>query len=314
MLRTTIALMGLTTALSALPAFADTPTKVRMCAGSESGNYTFSGNEIKKRYPGVEVIITGGSLDNLRRLMNNECDMAFSQSNVADLFVAENPAALSTIEPFKTVYEEYVHVLCPTATGWDSIQDMANAGQARMIVGPDGGGSGETWRSLRQANDKYGKIERLADKIDVTAASTVKDSTNTCMLWVSGLNSPDMQAANLISTNTRDHKPALRLIDVDDDAMENLLGSDGRPLYQWKDITRVEPVKGKNGKPTGGLYNNLIKDGWGDDTVHVPIVEANLMIRSDFKAAAAPMLSRLVLAIEDASPTIWNRVNPASQQ
>lgn len=314
MRKTTIAALSITVAaLSATTALADAPTKLRLCAGSASGNYTFAANEIAKRlgnaFAEVQVITTGGSLDNMRKLAAGQCDMAFAQSDVADLFVLENPASLSTIESFKTIYQEYVQLLCPTATGWDSIEDLA-AG-SKIIVGPDGGGSAETWRSLRRANDaQYAKIERLADKVDVTAASTVKDSSSTCMLWVSGLNSADMQAANLISVNTRDHKPALRLVDIDDDKMEDILGSDGKPLYRWAEITRVEPSK----ENKSGVYANLIPDGWGDDTVSVPVVDAKLMIRSDFKAAAAGSLSRVVLAIEDASPTIWNRVNPASQQ
>lgn len=318
MRKITIAALGLAVAaLPATTAWADAPTKLRICAGSPTGNYTFAAKEIQKRlgnaFAEVEIVTTGGSLDNMRRLTAGECDMAFAQSDVADLFVLENPASLSTIEPFKIIYQEYVHLLCPTASGWDGISDLG-AG-SKIVVGPDGGGSAETWRSLRRANDeKYAKIERLADPVNVTSASTVKDSANTCMMWVSGLNSADMQAVNLISVNTRDRKPALRLVDIDDDAMGDILGSDGKPLYRWAEITRVEPKTDKKGLPQGGVYANLIPGGWFGGSVSVPVVDAKLMVRSDFKAAAASVLPRVTLAIEDASPTIWNRVNPASQQ
>ena len=279
---------------------------LRVCAGSPTGNYTFAANEISKRLNGVftdvEIIETGGSLDNLRRLMAGDCDMGIVQSDVNDLFRMENPKALGELDKFANLYTEYVHVLCPVNSDWDSISDVGN-NNGKLIVGPDGGGSAETWRALRTANTAYDKSERIPDSVGIEAARKVKDSNDTCMLWVSGLNSPDMQAANLMSVNTRDREPALRLIDVDDSDFKEIKGSDGAPMYHFEKIIRRDPGQ----KP--GVYNNLIDDGWGEDSVEVPTVDALLIARKDFKMSNS-VSSRLVIAIEDASPTIWNRTNP----
>lgn len=299
---------------SASIAYAQTPT-IRICAGSETGNYTFAVNEIAKRVSdtvaNVEVIHTNGSLDNLRRLMNNECDFGMAQEDVNDMFILENPAALSTIEEFKSIYDEYVHLLCPVASGWRNVTDLRKAindgEQVRLIVGPDGGGQAETWRSLRRAHEDYDRIERLPNAIDMTAVSTVKDSDDTCMIWVSGLNSASMQAANLSSINTRDGEPSLQLINVEERAMKRLVNSGGEALYEWQEVERIEANQNRG---ISGQYDNIIRDGWGSDEIEVPTIGATLIVRTDFKEANPAILNRLVIAIEDASPTIWNRVNP----
>lgn len=295
------------------------PNRLRICAGSPDGNYTWVADQIGTRlkngkiFADVQVINTAGSLDNLRRLQRGECDMALSQSDVADQFRIENPGSMSKLVPFKTIYTEYTQILCPVATGWSSLADLSKARKAgtpvKMIVGSDGSGTAETWRVIRQTDpDTLDKIERVADDPDITAASRVKDSKDTCMLWVSGLNSPGMQAANDMSVKTRNQKPSLALISVAADSLSKIKDSGGNPIYEPKTITAKEPEKGKP-----GLYNNLIPDsGWISTSkqITVPAVNAVLMTTAAYKAAIKDKAGRIVQSIEDAAPTIWNRINP----
>jgi TRAP-type uncharacterized transport system substrate-binding protein len=302
---------------SSLPAQAQEkapdPDVLRVCTGSKTGNYYFAGEEIAKRltatFKQVVLIPTGGSLDNARRLMANECDMAFVQSDVYQMFRTERPAALQALDTYKTIYTEYAQMLCPAKTGWRTIQDVAR-NKGRIIVGPEGTGTAETWRSLRTANPAlYDPIERIPTTVDVLAASTVKDSDDTCMLWVSGLNSPDMQSANAISPNSRTGKNTLTLIDVADGAFLKIKGANGRPLYRFEEFTRRE-ARNQNDP---GMYTNLIQ-GWGlfgsNYTVTVPAVDAVLVSRTDYKAVIGPKSGRIVLALEDAMATIQKRINP----
>jgi hypothetical protein len=295
------------------------PNSLRICAGSPDGNYTWAATQIGDRlkagkiFERVTIINTAGSLDNLRRLSRGECDMAFSQSDVADLYRLDNPGSLSKLDPFKTIYTEYTQILCPRATGWTSLADLAKARKGgapvKMIVGADGSGTAETWRAIRQSDEEtLGKIERLAEDPDISAASKVKDSKDTCMLWVSGLNSPGMQAANDMSVRTRSQKPSLALISVDTQSLAGIKDNQGQPIYSPKTIEAKEPAKDKP-----GLYNNLIADtGFfsSSKTITVPAVDAKLMTTKAYKAAIKDKSGRIIQVIEDTAPTIWNRINP----
>lgn len=303
--RTIFAAAALALASTMGVASAQEADTLRVCAGSPDGNYHFAASEVANRVKGsfknVVVLTTGGSLDNLRKLSSGECDMGIVQSDVYDLYRMENPASLTSLDAFKTLYSEYVHMICPVAADFTRVTHLGKA-NGGLIVGPDGGGQAETWRALRKADEKlYGKVERIADSVGTAAASKVKDSKNICMLWVSGLNSPSMQAVNIMSINTPKKKAALMLLNVDDRDFKSITGSDGKPLYRFETIYRVDPNPSKN-KP--GMYNNLMQSS----SVTVPVVDAILVTSRAYKQSLGSKEGRLVIAIEDASPTIWKRV------
>lgn len=287
---------------------------LRICTGLVDGNYQWVGNEIKSRvtklFDEVRLIPTEGSRDNEDKLMNNECDAALVQSDVHTNYRVDKPAAIQALSPFKTIFVEYIQVLCPTKTGWTSLEDIGKA-KGRLIVGKDGSGPAESWRAMRSANPKlYDPIERIPKAPNNKAASDIKTSPDTCMLWVSGLNSPGMQAANEMSVNTPDRKPSLVLVNVADEKIAEIRGPGNRPLYEMKSITRIEG----DGKNKLGMYTNLIRDKGGmfstDYSVKVPTVEGLLVMRKDYEDAIGDKTPRLVTAIEDALPTIWKRINP----
>lgn len=290
--------------------------RLRFCTGSKSGNYHFAAETIAAHlgravFPqGGTFIASEGSLSNLRKLAAGECDVAFTQADVLQQYVQEHPGTTG-FSPFKTLYTEYVQVLCPAASGWSSIQDLGKH-HATLIVGPDGSGTAETWRSLRMVNDKlYGGISLNPDPPDIGSVLSLKDSKDTCMLWVSGLDSPDMHAANERSPDPQSGKPTLQLISVDDRKMTKIAGPNGQPLYTVKTIS---PVKAKPGKP--GFYDHLINNGGllssaGVDVLTVPAV---LVIRDDYRRALPRDVSnRLALAIEDSMPALRKRVNPEGE-
>lgn len=312
-------------ALLALPnlsyAQAQAPLDANVGTGGTQGNYYWAGGEILKRtgdlFHTSKLSVTKGSLDNLRggTLPISDAgrfDLFFTQSDVGNQFVLENPGSGDSIELLRIVYTEYVQILCPTKSGWKTISDIANAkGTRKMIVGPDGSGTAETWRIMRQTNGKlYDGIERNPEPADYSSAHAVADSNDTCMLWVSGLNSAGMVSANALSIKTPDGKPSLQLVSIDDPKMLTIKGFDGLPLY--KKVT-ISPIAAGNGKVA--LYDHIIAggDGWFSGTsVDLLAVPAYLMIRKDFKAALGrDRLARLLDAIDDAQPTIWAKVNPA---
>ena len=291
------------------PAPDERPRRLRFCAGSRAGNYTFAAERIaeRARYKDVEleVVITPGAADNLRRLRAGECDLGLSQSDVFDLHGAEDPDSVRGIVPFKRAYSEYVHVLCPVSSGLTGTAQFGpNA--PRLITGAEGSGTSETWRAFRAAVPRLDAVQRIPEPVNLVAVNRVKDSRDVCMLWVSGLNSTDIQGANAMSANTPDRRRAMRLVNVDERVLRNVRGSDGRPMY------RFEPIRARFGS-----YDNLI-DPVRDPqtgavrpgTVTVPVVDAIIFARAEVLGGLADRGSELVRVVEDAGPSIWARVSP----
>jgi uncharacterized protein len=302
-----VVVLGLGFAALTYTGFALANDKVRLCTGSATGNYTFAGMELAKRYPGIEIINTNGSVDNARMLMDNKCDVAFVQSDVAELFTLENPHAVNAFHTVTSMYDEYVHVICPVQAKFSRIVDIGkHKPKVPMFGVKDGTGSGETWRALRSADDSLYSDMPREPVGGLEAIITVRDSGNTgkpaCMVWVSGLNSDDMKAANRASVNTKDRKPSLMLVDVDDRDMKKIRGSNGQSMYRFEEITRVYPTS-----TTTGVYDNLMQS----KRITVPVVEAQLIARKDFYTQL-PNKGRFLTAIEDAKPTIWAKVNPSN--
>ncbi len=282
--------------------------RLRFCAGLKTGNYTFAAERIaeKARPIGLdlEVVPTPGAADNLRRLRAGECDLALSQSDIFELRGAEDPASVRGVVPFARAYSEYVHILCPVASGWTSVAQFGRG--TRLITGAEGSGSSETWRAFRAIVPRADEVQRIPERIDLVAFNRVKNSRDTCLLWVSGLNSADMQRANAMSVNTPDRRRAMRLVGVNEPVLRKVRGGDGRPMY------RFEPIRA-----AFGSYDNLIDPVRDPETgaarpgaVVVPVVDAVIYARAEVLAALADRGPELVQAVEDAGPTIWARVSP----
>lgn len=280
--------------------------RLRFCAGTPTGNYTFAAQRIAERAGAgaMDVITTAGAVDNLRRLRAGECDLALSQSDVFDLHGAEDPESVRGIVPFKRVYSEYVHVLCPVASGLTSTAGFGP--NTRLITGAEGSGTSETWRAFRAAVPRLDAVQRIPDPVNLVAVNRVKDSRDTCMLFVSGLNSSDIQGANAMSVNTPDRRRAMRLVGVNERVLRNVRGSDGLPMY------RFEPIRARF-----GAYDNLIDSARDPETgafrpgtVVVPVVDASIYARADVLEGMADRGSGLVQVVEAAGPSIWARVSP----
>jgi len=282
----------------------------RICAGSPTGNYTFAAREIAGHLTGLgeaEVIATAGSGENLRRLAAGECEMGFSQADVLALRTIEHPDQVAGLDPFKRIYGEYAHILCPVASGWTNASGFD--GRTRLILGGEGSGTAETWRAFTRASPALSAVQRVNDPVNLVAVNRVKDSRDTCMLWISGLNSGDMQGANRMSANTADGRRAMRLVGVTSPELRSLRLADGQPIYRFEQIdTR------------SGAYENLLdprtppaRDGRRSNqtgSVTVPVVDAVLVVRRDFLGRLPGRGSEIVAAVEDASPAIWARVSP----
>ncbi|MBI0537616.1 hypothetical protein D9599_18825 [Roseomonas sp. KE2513] len=283
---------------------------LRICADSPTGNYTFAAREIAARLavPGeVEVLATAGSSENLRRLAAGDCELSFSQADALALRTAEHPEEMAGLDALKRVYGEFVHLLCPIVSGW--MTAGALDGRTRLILGGEGSGTAETWRAFTQAVPGLRAVHRVNDPGNLVAMNRVKDSRDTCMLWISGLNSGDMQGANRMSANTPNRRRTMRLVTASKPELRGLRLADGQPIYRFEGIDA-----------RSGAYENLLdprpgplrngKRGIQPGSVTVPVVDAVLVVRRDLLARLLGRGSEIVAAVEEAGPAIWARVSP----
>lgn len=309
---------------AARPAYADEPpvcTKGDMCfcTGSPTGNYQKAAEAITKQLSQglrshTRFINTNGSLDNLNYVAGGQCSIGITQSDVYDLWRTEAPNA-NDVLPVQDLYTEYVHILCPASAKIDDLNDLAEK-RATLIIGPPGSGTAETWRSLRQVDEKkYGNatIDVSSDPADAGSVQAVKASSGkprpVCMLWISGLNSTAMQNANARSLDPATGKPTLQLISVNDKRMAKLPGKDG-PRYTVK---QIKPQRGTAGKP--GFYDQLINNGgiFSGADIDVLAVPAALVMNKSFKAALSrDHYNQLSTAIDDASGGLRKEMSPGS--
>lgn len=286
--------------------------KVRFAAGVGGGNYTAAAREIAQHlgssiFPGgVEIftsetpVSTNGSLANLRLLAGDQADIAFAQSDVLGAFLAENPEVSDRITVVDGgLYKEYIHLLVPRATGWTRINHLGKEAPASgIIVGPDGTGTAETWRILRKADPKlYDNVRRVPTAPSREALGQVAaPDSKTGMLWISGLNAPLMRQANTLSVAADPKKPSLALADFNDGDMIGLVGGDKKKLYSRETIRRTDQ-----------LYPNLM----ASSSLDVLAVQAVLLMSSRFRQSLRQaQVDRFLQAVDDAGPTIRNRVQP----
>lgn len=290
-----------------VPANRPTGNRMRFAGGVSGGNYEFVGHELRRRtgdrvfQGGIEVMNTGGSVDNINQLAEGMADIGIAQADVFALYIKDRPDLGRGLRVLDSeLYLEYIHLLAPTATGWDRVNDVGKASQrdpsVGIMVGGNTSGASFSWRTLAATDTSglYSKVQRLPDEPGRTALTKVRaDGSKTCMLWISALNSENIQFANRMSA--QNGKQTISLLDFNDRDMINFRGPDGKPMYRRTTITRV-----KASGNTPGQYDNLMSSSKAD-VLGVPAI---LIVRTDWlEAITARRSDALVQAIEDGKPT-----------
>lgn len=284
-------------ALSVTTAFAAPPQTVRFCTGPQGGNYEFSGIEIARQMQGaptrVTVFNTKGSLDNLARLDSSGddgCDAAIVQSDALAVYMKANPRSTLSIERGRSMYREYVHLICNTAVGLSKITKLND--KTVVLVGSNGGGSAVTWESFTLADKKRYGIVPTRPVGGLRAASMVQEGTEAaCMLQVIGLKAPAINEVNQLAATSGDR---LALVPADDSDMPSVKDPKGKPMYIATDIP-------------GGTYPAM-QHGTFSTSVGTIAVEALFVTRSAWIDDHESDYQNLLRGVNRAMPAILQRV------
>lgn len=210
------------------------PRTINLCTGAEGGVYNQVG-EIIKNFENssaidINVVVTGGTSENMDKTLNGECDAMIGQPDGPVLLKRTKPADAGNILPVMKLHSEYLHVLCSIESKISDLSDVVDSGgKYSVAVGNPGSGGWLIWQNLVEQYPKMGDVPVTSDS-GVTALAAVAANQTTCMIVPSG--SPNAVVANA-DANFGD---VVALVPANDRRFNNATDIDGKPLYVWKDV------------------------------------------------------------------------------
>ncbi len=264
-----------------------------LCTARADGNYYAAGEVIRSRINTdrlqLELLETAGSVDNLRRLAEGECDAAIVQIDAYLVYQKTNRRQrLELVRP-NYLYEELVHLVCRRDARIGSIEDLAtDSAKHGILIGEPESGSAATWRAFTLLDPSYasqptrtvGGMQALTE-IQASGGSA-------CMVYVSGLHSKFSAAVN-------DAGAILQIVPVDDPDLDEARFAGDR-IYQFRDIP-------------AGTYPAL-EAGSKKRDLETLTVGATLFVTQRWAAEHDDTHSELLDAIQLAKPAILERVTP----
>lgn len=282
-----ISTIAVVLACSAAPAFAQVQPvekKLSICGGADGGRYQSYAAGIFKAYndgrpkgksSAAEILTTGGSYDNIDKLLDSSCHAGMMQYDVLTTVMASRPQVKMNFEVAAKPYDESVHILCPKSSGIYSLSQMVkDAGRFTMIVGSETGGSHFTWQKIASVDQGLSKMP-ISNRNGLRAINTISEEGElegadgkkrvACMTWVGA------QGAPFMSQDAAGRASKLKLISVDLDAVYQLKGPKGEPLYRYNE----QGYKS---------YPSLFSDWSGafSSNPKMPVTSAILIFRSDW--------------------------------
>jgi TRAP-type uncharacterized transport system substrate-binding protein len=213
------------------PSPAAAATTLRLCTGSPGKTYIRVGEklaELAQRASmgqlAVEVVPTGGSLDNLSRTLAGACDAFIAQGDAIAFFDARiQPGARQQFEVLGDLYKELGLLLCHRSSG---IDDLDEAGDAVIAAGDTGTGSLATILNLQLLEPElYGNI-RIYPANGFEGALAVIEGKAACVFDVIA---PQSDLVQTLNDNERTGAQ-LYFAEIDNSALEDF-EIDGKQIY-----------------------------------------------------------------------------------
>lgn len=281
-------------ALSATALAAKTPEKpaIRLATGQKGGWYNKFGDIFKNVASGlnVQVLNTGGSLENLKLLVEGRADMAVVQSDVLALVEKKEPNK-KLISEQTDLYPEYIQLIANRNSGVKSIDDIDPRTNV-VYVGPKGSGTALTWEGLGEQDARYKAIP-IKNADYGTALLEVRKNPKALMMFVGGLSSEFLKKAE----QEAQRSGKLRLIAVQEKAFKDRRDRNGNPIYKFVAIP-------------SNVYPALQKGWFFSGDVETLAVEAVLVLRTEWVEKFGPAaMDAVSVAILEAKPDIQREVN-----
>ena len=266
--------LALILAITATPVLAaDT---LRICSGNPKLRYAKTAVQIAQQLNGMitsDVIVTKGSMENLRKLKVNECDAALIQSDSYFQYSADNPDAQLKFEDVGPIYDENIQFICNRDIGISKFTDLKTHPDIKVAIGPVGSGTATTWYAFSTRVPEYGKVASLPISGDLALTRVIGGRDAQCMMVVSGLNTEFMKSVNELG------KGKLVLLPVNDENFLTMRDGLNKPLYEKSEIP-------------SGTYDNL-QEGFFSSEVSTISVRAEFILSTQWYADHSDLYSSL---------------------
>lgn len=199
---------------------ADAAEPFRLCTGSPGKTYFAVGNKLQEMAPGlsggqlaIEVVPTQGSIDNLNRIVQGECQGAIVQGDAVVFFTGN--VMKDSADRFRllgALYKELSLLICSRDSGIGEIEALPGKKGATIAAGPMGSGSLATWLTFRAIKPDYAKVKVLPENGAAGALAVARGDAD-CLLEVIAPQSDFLESLN----GNREISRHLTFAEVDDD-------------------------------------------------------------------------------------------------
>lgn len=265
---------------------------VKVCTGKQDGVYFYASQMMAKFGQSflVQPVLTQGSLENVQRVTDGSCDVAFAQNDAIRVYKDIDARATANVERGMSLYKEFVHLLCNRESG---ISKLSHLKKGHVVaIGSDGSGAQVVWQALVAADkERYGKIE-LSPREGLRALTAIQDGSEvTCLLYVGGLGN------GMLKRDAQKFADKVVLINVNEDVSQEK-DAKGRPIYSY------EPIP-------NGTYGNLMPGGmmWGTKAASTFAVDAVLVANTQWIDRNASLYDNVLRATTNALPAIRERAS-----
>ena len=274
---------------------------VRFCTGGENFPYAVAGGMVKNQLgsnpdASIDIVNTKGTWDNIKRtaLLDlddpEHCDIMIGQPDGKKLLQQERAAEAGKLRKINNYHREYLHVLCGTDSGVNSLDDLEDDPKAyKLGIGEDGSGGWLIWQNLTYEDDDYAEVPTRSESGSL-ALSGLASGELTCMLVPAGIyNKTTMQA-------DRYYAGQIELVEAQDSDFNDATDAEGEKLYVFDSIP-------------GGTYANSMQTGiWSSvDTI---AWDAAVYIRTDAFADHPKALEAVISAVSRARAEVLATFNP----
>ena len=301
MLRHVTPLVALILLLSACSPGADSPVFRSIGTGGTGGIYYPLGGGLANQLSAADssqrwtAEVTGGSVENVNRVISGQIDLGFSLSVAA--WQAHEADPESPLRIAAPLYPNVVHVLVREASG---ITGMADLRGMRVSVGSSGSGTERTAAQLLEAWDlDYDAVDVRFLSFSESAAALRDGALDAAILSVGF---PAAAVLDALSAG------GIRILDLDEAGMGRVL--EAHPYY-----TRAEiPAGSYDGVdrpiPTVGMMNWLVARADADETIIRPVL--NILGDGGVSLSRVhPMARRIRIEALDAPPIPLHAVTEA---
>ncbi|TAA54589.1 TAXI family TRAP transporter solute-binding subunit [Shinella sp. JR1-6] len=263
---------------------------IRLCTGSQSGNYYAAGAMIAKMAGSpaeVEVVESAGTIDSMERMLDTPasdpkaCDAMIGQPDGPVYLARQSQAKARKLLQVGSLHREYLHVLCNKASGVDDLGDLeGDPDKYRIAIGEPGSGAWVIWQNLTAEDEDYAAVP-VSNDSDILALNSVSNGDTTCMLVPAGLKNGVVNEADATFGDT------IALVGANDRDFDDAVDIKGNPLYEYAKIP-------------GEAYP-LSFDYWSDvSTISWP---AGVYVNTD-RLKDKALLKAFVTAVARAAPGI----------